>query len=363
MAWLIKRSDLKTGWYVCFRAGDGRIVRKAAGKSRKMAERVKAKIETQVIEGKFFERDQHSDWTLGRLSEVYLERMTRMRPLSARWRQDMYRQILRVLGPGVPIEEINMGTLDRYVNKRRAEGKAYSTINREISILRHSLHMAARWKTETRLTRYRLTDWMPLRELESARKPTYLTTDQVAALLDAAHDRAEDGGLNERQGEVVIRLAVETGARLGEILGLTWSDLDGNVLRIRTEKLGPDRSIEIPDATLELLLNLRGDDGARGLMFPSPRTGVERGDVRRFWNAVRKTAKIGHVRFHDLRHTAASEMLRRGLLLREVQYVLGHTTARMTERYAHFAPNFQPPKALSWGRTPIRNADPPAETR
>jgi integrase len=359
MAWLIRRSDVKSGWYVCFRSSDGRIIRRAAGKSLRMAERVKAKIETQLLEGKFFEHDQHSDWTLGRLSEVYLERMSRMRPLSARWRRDIFRQVIRVLGPAILIEEINMGTLDRYVSRRRAEGKAYSTINREVSILRHSLHLAARWKTETLLTRYRLTDWMPLRESESARKPVYLTAEQVDAVLEAAHERAEKGGLNERQGEVVIRLALETGARLGELLAITWSDLDGRVLRIKTEKRGPDRSIEIPGSTLELLLKLRDDDQVRGLIFPSCRTGVERGDVRRFWHAVRKTAKVPHVRFHDLRHTAASEMLRRGLLLREVQYVLGHTTARMTERYAHFAPNFRPPKAISWARTPIRNASSP----
>ena len=200
MAWLIKRSDVKSGWYVCFRTGDGRVMRRAAGRSRRVAERVKAKIETQLTEGKFFERDQHSDWTLGRLSEVYLERMSRLRPQSSRWRHDMFRQILRVLGPGVLIEEINLGTLDRYVNRRRAEEKAYSTINREVSVLRHSLHLAARWKTETLLTRYRLTDWMPLREAETARKPVYLTDEQVKAVLDAAHERAKGGGLNERQG-------------------------------------------------------------------------------------------------------------------------------------------------------------------
>ena len=85
-----------------------------------------------------------------------------------------------------------------------------------------------------------------------------------------------------------------------------------------------------------------------GLMFPSQRTGTEREGIRRFWYAVRRAANVEHIRFHDLRHTAASEMLRRGLLLREVQYVLGHSSARMTERYAHFAPSFRPPAAIDW---------------
>src|SRR5438552_12233902 len=74
VAWLIKRGVAKGRYYVCFRTGDGRVVRRAAGKSLRVAERVKAKIETEVVEGKFFDRPQRSDWTLGRLSEVYLER-------------------------------------------------------------------------------------------------------------------------------------------------------------------------------------------------------------------------------------------------------------------------------------------------
>lgn len=351
MAWLIKRSDVKSGWYVCFRATDGRVVRRAAGRSRRTAERIRAKVETQVREGKFFEKDQRSDWTLGRLSEVYLERMGRLRPLSARWRREMFRQILRVLSPDVLIEEINMGTLDRYVNRRRAEGKAYSTVNREISILRHALRLAARWKMETKLTQFRLAEWTTLRESEGARKAVFLTSHQVAAVIAAAHERAANGGLNERQGEAVVRVALETGARLGEILALEWEDLEGSILRIRTEKHGPDRSIKLPETTVLLLRTFRASPLSQGLMFPSARTGHERVDIRRFWQAVRKAAGVVHVRFHDLRHTAASEMLRRGLLLREVQYVLGHASSRMTERYAHFAPSFMPPRAIDWAET------------
>ena len=75
MAWRIRRGDVKSGWYVGFRGPDGREVRRAAGKSRRSAERIRAKIETQVREGKFFERDQRSDWSLGKLAETYLERM------------------------------------------------------------------------------------------------------------------------------------------------------------------------------------------------------------------------------------------------------------------------------------------------
>lgn len=345
----MRRKDRGAGWYVCFHAAGGKEIRRAAGKSRRTAERIRAKIETQLRENKFFSRDQTSAWTLEELSKLYLERLERLRPRSARWRREMYRQLLRVLGAETLIEGIDLATLDVYVEKRRSEGRAPSTINRELSVLRHSLHLAARWKNETGLSRYRLADWEPLRESQSARQAVFLTTEQVSRLLGAAHARASRGGLNERQGEAVVRLALETGARLGEILALGWEDLEGNgVVRIRTEKNGPDRWVQLSDSTVQLLESFRDGRNGSGLVFPSGFTGVQRVDIRRFWDAVRKAAKVEHIRFHDLRHTAASEMLRRGFLLREVQYVLGHTTARMTERYAHFAPSFKAPKALSW---------------
>lgn len=349
MAWLMRRRDRGAGWYVCFHTAGGKEVRRAAGKSRRTAERIRAKIETQLRENRFFTQDQTSTWTLEQLSKLYLERLGKLRPRSARWRREMYRQVLRLLGAETPIESVDLATLDAYVEKRRSEGKAPSTINREVSVLRHSLHLAARWKNETNLSRYRLADWEPLRESQDARQAVFLTAEQVSRLLGAAHARAARGGLNGRQGEAVVRMALETAARLGEILGLAWDDLEGNgVIRIRTEKNGPDRWVQLSDSTVQLLESFRDGHNGVGLVFPSELTGGQRVDVRRFWHAVRKAAKVEHIRFHDLRHTAASEMLRRGFLLREVQYVLGHTTARMTERYAHFAPSFKAPKALSW---------------
>jgi hypothetical protein len=116
----------------------------------------------------------------------------------------------------------------------------------------------------------------------------------------------------------------------------------------RGDSMTCDRSIELQESTVRLLRNLRDPADGAGPIFRSPRSGRQRSHIRRFWRAVRKGASIPHVRFHDLRHTAASEMLRRGLLLREVQYVLGHSSPRMTERYAHFARTFKPPKSLSW---------------
>jgi integrase len=132
---------------------------------------------------------------------------------------------------------------------------------------------------------------------------------------------------------VFLRAFLATGARPAELLALTPANLTGTVLHLRTLKHGPERRVEL-DPTL-----------ARSLLAALP---FQKDGYRRFWRTVRDESGLSNVRLYDIRHTAASEMLRRGMTLREVQRILGHSSSRMTERYAHFAKSYRPPKALSW---------------
>jgi hypothetical protein len=172
----MRRKDVKSGWYVCFRTADGREVRRAAGKSRRSAERIKAKI------GALAPGDVPSG----------PPRLGRRSPHRADHRGD----------PGPLRHQADRPGQDRF-NRQR-----------EIAVLRHALRQAARWKTETKLSQYRLAEWMPLREAETMRKPVFLTRDEVDRVLRVANLGSQRRGLNGRQGEAVIRLALETGARL-----------------------------------------------------------------------------------------------------------------------------------------------------
>ena len=78
----------------------------------------------------------------------------------------------------------------------------------------------------------------------------------------------------------------------------------------------------------------------RGVVFTSPR-GEFLHNFGRAWAETVKNAKITDLRFHDLRHTAASRMVMSGVDLYTVKEILGHKTLVMTQRYAHLSPAHQ----------------------
>lgn len=73
-------------------------------------------------------------------------------------------------------------------------------------------------------------------------------------------------------------------------------------------------------------------------MFPNPVTNKRFDNVKKAWTAILKEADIHGFRWHDMRHTFASNLVMAGVDLRTVQELLGHSDPKMTTRYAHLAP-------------------------
>ena len=163
-------------------------------------------------------------------------------------------------------------------------------------------------------------------------KPTRFLSRAEILRLHGALDAHRGRGPGQQQAEI-IRLLLLTGCRRGELVKLRWSEVDGDVLRLRDAKAGP-RTV---------FLNAR----ARAVLARQPRTGAEfvfpsRDDPSRhrsaelsLWRKIRKQARIEDVRLHDLRHTFASYAVMRGVPLPVVSRLLGHSNTRMTLRYAH----------------------------
>lgn len=189
-----------------------------------------------------------------------------------------------------------------------------------------------------------------------------LTMEQAQTLLDTA-----------RQGrlECLLTVAIATGMRLGELLALRWSEVDltNRILQVRhtvnrikgfgiTESEpkteSSKRSIILPLFVIDTLVQHRASQneariiaGAQwqelGLVFPNTLGGYfRRPKLHTMYKKLLKEAGLPDIRFHDLRHSAATIFLSMGVHPKIVQELLGHSDITLTLRvYSHVLPSMQ----------------------
>jgi len=226
------------------------------------------------------------------------------------------------------------------------------------SVLRRGLNQAIEWgllaSAPTRsvrlpqVKRLQTTTWNP---------------EQVKVFLSACEDH---------RLHALFYLALTTGLRQGELLGLLWSDLDWEtgtlqiqrqLRRVRTEGLqlrelkteSSRRSIILGAQSVaqlrahkrlqleERLVYRRRWKSDSGLIFTNTKgKPVDPTDVVRIFHGLVAQTDLPQIRFHDLRHTAATLMLARGLHPKIVQERLGHSSISMTlDTYSHVVPSLQ----------------------
>lgn len=155
----------------------------------------------------------------------------------------------------------------------------------------------------------------------------FLSEEEMARLgraLASAHD--------EKPMEVaVISLLALTGCRRGEILNLTWGEVQGRKLRLSDSKTGPRIVWLGPEAKIVINQLKRGK--LDELVFPFKVKPVSAIDW--FWRKLRRDAGLEDVRLHDLRHNYASLAARSSETLPMIGKLLGHANINSTHRYAH----------------------------
>ena len=163
----------------------------------------------------------------------------------------------------------------------------------------------------------------------------------IARFLD--HDELARLGhaLSAREGEwpeadAAIRLLALTGCRRGEVLNLRWRDVGDNAIKLSDSKTGP-RSVPLGEAARSVIDTLPGPRDPDAFLFPTNAGRRTPHNVAACWQAVCCDAKLGKVRLHDLRHTAASHAVMSGENLPLVGKLLGHRRHETTAGYAHLA--------------------------
>lgn len=134
---------------------------------------------------------------------------------------------------------------------------------------------------------------------------------------------------------LLVLMALTTGARKGELLGLTWSqvDLDQGLAYVGRTKNGQPRVLPLLPAVVEELQRFKA--GASSCVFPSRRDPRKPLSFEPLFHAALARARISGVTFHTLRHTCASTLAKHNATLLEIADVLGHRQLAMTKRYAH----------------------------
>lgn len=249
------------------------------------------------------------------------------------------RTLLDGLGKDTPLEALTDDQVATYVAKRRAT-VANATVNRELATLRAIARMARdRWNAPAPALNWRA-HW----QREAAPRARYLTTEEAARLLAEAAEHLRPA----------IELSLLTGIRLSNCIRLDWAEVDlaGQCLNLRKVKSMHDggRGHVVPLCTpaLVLLANLAPKPPPRAIDHAESAAAAPKGRVflwkgqplktwRTAWRAAKRRAGVDDFRWHDLRHTAASWMVQRGVPLEVVQRILGHAEISTTLRYAHHA--------------------------
>jgi integrase len=136
---------------------------------------------------------------------------------------------------------------------------------------------------------------------------------------------------------LLVLMALSTGARRGELMGLRWADIDlaRRVAHLEQTKNGDRRQLPLIPAVVEMLQQWRGAPTA--LVFASKGSPQIPYAFEQQWHTALQAAKIRGVTFHTLRHSTASFLAQNGASLLQIGDLLGHRSVAMARRYAHLA--------------------------
>jgi integrase len=246
-------------------------------------------------------------------------------------------RLRREFGPETLLSSITAARIASFSDRLIREGKALATANRYLSTLGAVLRKAHR-------------DWGVLGEVPSIslfrlrnERYRWLTHGEEVRLLQASAPHLRD----------LLVFLLDTGARLSEATELTWVDVQldrqpRGMVKFMMTKSGLPRSVPLTRRVEQLLRRLKDTcpEGQERVFLhrqTGPRKGIPRkakpfNRPHRAFYAGCERAGLHGFRIHDARHTFASRLVMKGVPLLEVSKLLGHSSLKMTMRYAHLAP-------------------------
>ncbi|MGG4494142.1 tyrosine-type recombinase/integrase [Brevibacillus reuszeri] len=348
----------KNPWYYQFytgeiRGGKRERIKKRGFRTKKEAEKAMAEAQAAVNKGEYLEpskmafRDYLNDW---------LKTKRNLGEQTA----DLYDSYLRThivpsLGH-IPLAKISALDIELFLDGLHKKGLAAATIKRIFSVVNAALNAA------------QLKDLVPKNVANKVEKPQASRRRDLIVWEPEFVSSFLLTTYNDSRYWIAIYLAVMTGMRQGEILGIRWSDIDfenktvhiqQTVTKKRQIKSGAKtkgsvRSVALSPETLEMLrehrklilserlkhgADYKNHDLVVCTQFGGPVTSRA---IQKVWDSFIKKTNAPKITFHDLRHTHASLLIKQGVHIKVISERLGHSSVSITlDLYGHLMPNMQ----------------------
>ena len=299
------------------------------------AKRWEQQTEAAIKEGRHFKTTEGKKHTLAELIDRYSKEVLPTKPKQANHQTQQLGWWKSKLGD-YTLADITTALLVQYRDElargetSRGTPRSPATVCRYLAALSHAFSIAVtEWQ------------WLEASPMSKVKKPTeprgrvrFLDDDERTRLLNACKESS-----NTWLYPCVV-LALSTGMRQGELMGLKWPDvnLKAGFLILHQTKNGERRRIPLAGLGLALLVEqakVRRLDS--DLLFPGTRHKDHPIDLRTPFETALKAAGINDFRWHDLRHCTASYLAMNGASLGEIAEVLGHKTLGMVKRYSHLS--------------------------
>lgn len=301
---------------------NGRRRRELVGLNKALAEKALNKKLVLIAENKFLDIKRQQKVKFKELSEQYIELY--LKPNRTTWwksEKHNIRHLKEYFGEKY-LQEITPIDVEKF-RQERLQAVSKSSINKNVGCLRAMFNKAIEWQL---FEGQNPASGVKFYKLDNKRL-RYLEKEEIGRLLSHCEGHLRD----------IVEFAINSGMRKGEIFNLKWHDVDWNnsLIHLLKTKNSEKREVPINESIKNILARVKKDPHSP-YVFNSF-NGKPFNDIKRSFYTALKKAGIENFRFHDLRHTFASQLVMAGVDILTVKELLGHKSMEMTLRYSHLS--------------------------
>ncbi|MGD0336195.1 MAG: site-specific integrase [Candidatus Omnitrophota bacterium] len=289
--------------------------------NKKFAETVLAKRIVEVAEGRFLDIKRVKKIKFDDFANEYLELHSKLK--KSYYTDCKIVNLLKKYFSGKYLYEITSLDVEK-LKSTRAKEVSPATVNRALAVLKSMFNRAIVWgKVEHN----------PCRAVkmfkENNQRLRFLEKEEIDKLLANCCEHLKP----------IVIVALHTGMRKSEILGLKWRDVDieHKTIHLLDTKNGEKRDVPMNSVAIKTIISVPKHKDSFYIFCNQD--GEPYGDIKKSWLTAVKKACIIDFHFHDLRHTFASQLVMSGVDLNTVRELLGHKSLEMTIRYSHLSPD------------------------